>query len=63
MAVVVVSEEAGDFIDYKESGVAGIVPGLPVIQNAMQFPFFIAEQAHNRVCDVAQHHYQCIEHK
>jgi hypothetical protein len=61
MVVIVVAEKCRYFFDYEESGIAGIVPGLPVIQNAMQFPFFIAEQAHNRVCDVAQHHHKSIE--
>jgi hypothetical protein len=53
MPVIVIAEKCRDFFENKETRIATVVPGLPVIQKAMQLSFFIAEQAHDRIGDVA----------
>jgi hypothetical protein len=63
MPVIVVTQETRDFFKHEETRVAGIIPCLPIVQDPMQFPFFVTEKQDDRVCDVAEQHHKRIEKK
>jgi hypothetical protein len=63
MPVIVIAEKCRDFFENKETRIATVVPGLPVIQKAMQLSFFVTKEQDDWVGQVAQNHADSIEQK
>jgi hypothetical protein len=61
--VVVIAEECRDFFKHEKTGVAAIIPCLPVIQESVKLSFLVTEKQDERIGQVAQHHHHGVQNK